>query len=131
NLIKSAVSRQREFLADASAVQFTRLPEGIEGALVKIGGLIYGSRLKTPRAEEASHMFFGNGLRQPFLELLATHPPLAERIRRIDPKFDGKFPQVTQISYSTADLVDAGTLAARRGEVLGVHAAAEAGAQSF
>jgi Zn-dependent protease with chaperone function len=131
NLIKSAVSRQREFLADASAVQFTRLPDGIEGALKKIGGLIYGSRLKTARAEEASHMFFGNGLRQPFLELLATHPPLAERIRRIDPKFDGKFPEVTQISYSNADLVDAGTLAARRGEVLGVHAAAVAGAQSF
>lgn len=131
NLIKSAVSRQREFLADASAVQFTRLPEGIEGALKKIGGLIYGSRLETPRAEEASHMFFGNGLRQPFLELLATHPPLEERILRIDPNFDGTYPQVDQVSYSTADLVDAGTLAAQRKENLGVHAAAIAGVQRF
>jgi hypothetical protein len=131
HLIKSAVSRQREFLADASAVQFTRFPGGIEGALVKIGGLTHGSQLKTARAEECSHMYFGNGLRQSFFELLATHPPLVARIRRTDPKFDGTFPQAVQISYSTADLVDVGTLAARRGEVLGVHAAAIAGAQSF
>ena len=92
-LIKSAVSRQREFLADASAVQFTRLPDGITGALKKIGGLVYGARLETPRAEEASHMYFGNGMGTPWLALLATHPPLAERIRRIDPSFDGKFPR--------------------------------------
>lgn len=131
NLIKSAVSRQREFLADASAVQFTRLPDGIEGALVKIGGLVYGSRLKTARAQEASHMFFGNGIRQPFLDLLATHPPLIERIRRIDPEFDGKFPQVTQISYTTADLIDARSLANRRNDLVGVHEAAVAGVQSL
>ena len=83
------MSRQREFLADASAVQFTRFPDGIAGALKKIGGLALGSRLRHRAAEEASHMFFGNGLRTPFLELLATHPPLGERIRRIDPTFDG------------------------------------------
>jgi Zn-dependent protease with chaperone function len=94
-LIKSAVSRQREFLADAAAVQFTRNPDGIGGALKKIGGLEYGSRLQAGRAEEASHMFFGNGLGQPWFGLMATHPPLEERIRAIDPHFDGKFTPVT------------------------------------
>jgi Zn-dependent protease with chaperone function len=114
HLIKSAVSRQREFLADASAVQFTRLPDGIAGALKKIGGLVAGSRLAAPQAEEASHMLFGNGLAQPLFGLLATHPPLDERIRRIDPTFDGRFPLTTSIEYSPADLRDPTTLAARR-----------------
>ena len=59
NLIKAAVSRQREFLADASAVQFTRNPDGIAGALKKIGALAEGSTVREPRAEEASHLFFG------------------------------------------------------------------------
>jgi Zn-dependent protease with chaperone function len=130
-LIKSAVSRQREFLADASAVQFTRLPDGIAGALKKIGGLVRGSRLETPRAEEASHMFFGNGLAAPLFELLATHPPLAERIRRIDPSFDGKYPKAEQIAYSPDDVVDPHTLAARLMAGAEVHTEATAGAQSF
>ena len=93
-LIKSAVSRQREFLADASAVQFTRNPEGIGGALKKIGGLSIGSRIEDGHAEEASHLFFGNALGRPLFGLLATHPPLPVRIQRIDPGFDGKFPWV-------------------------------------
>jgi len=80
-LIKAAVSRQREFLADASAVQFTRNPNGIAGALEKIGGA--GSRLGSPRAQEASHMFFGNGLAESWFQLFATHPPIAERVSRI------------------------------------------------
>jgi Zn-dependent protease with chaperone function len=130
-LIKSAVSRQREFLADASAVQFTRYPDGIAGALKKIGGLADGSRLQTPRAEEASHMFFGNGLATPFLQLLATHPPLVERIRRIDPQFDGRFPPVTPVSYSAADLVDPGALAAGRAASTRSPAVPMAAAQSF
>ncbi|HUG91912.1 MAG TPA: M48 family metallopeptidase [Planctomycetaceae bacterium] len=93
-LIKSAVSRQREFLADASAVQFTRNPEGIGGALKKIGGVARGSRIEDGHAEEASHMFFGNALGAPLLSLLATHPPLTVRIKRIEPGFDGKFPRI-------------------------------------
>jgi len=94
-LIQAAVSRQREFLADASSVQFTRNPGGITGALKKIGGLgEMGSRLSAARAMEASHMFFGNGISEPFVELLATHPPLVERIRAIEPTFDGDFPYV-------------------------------------
>jgi Zn-dependent protease with chaperone function len=88
NLIKAAVSRQREFLADASAVQFTRNPEGIAGALKRIGAAAFGSQITSPRAEEASHMFFAAGLSG----LFATHPPLDERIRRLDPHWDGDFP---------------------------------------
>lgn len=89
-LIQAAVSRQREFLADASAVQFTRNPGGLAGALKKIGGLSEGSQLQSPRAEEASHLFFANGLRSSFFGF-ATHPPLVERIRALDPAFDGTF----------------------------------------
>lgn len=93
-LIKSAVSRQREFLADAAAVQFTRNPAGLAGALKKIGGLVLGSRLLTPNAEEASHLFFGNGLAPSWFNWMSTHPPLTERIKRLDPQFDGLFPRV-------------------------------------
>jgi Zn-dependent protease with chaperone function len=94
-LIQAAVSRQREFLADASSVQFTRNPGGITGALKKIGGLgENGSRVSHAHAEELSHMFFGNGVSEPFIGLLETHPPLAARIRVFEPNFDGKFPYV-------------------------------------
>jgi Zn-dependent protease with chaperone function len=92
-LIQAAVSRQRELLADAAAVQFTRNPAGLAGALKKIGGLAYGSRIESPHAEEASHLFFANGLGS---SLFSTHPPLTERIRALDPNFDGKFPRVTE-----------------------------------
>ncbi len=88
NLIKAAASRQREYLADASAVQFTRNPEGIAGALKRIGAAVFGSKLVTPRAAEASHMYFAEGIST----LFASHPPLRERIRRIDPQWDGKYP---------------------------------------
>src|SRR5437016_4331090 len=88
-LIQAAVSRQREFLADASSVQFTRNPAGLAGALKKIGGLSYGSKLQAAHAEEASHMFFGNGMGESFLHLMDTHPSLEERIRALDPAFDG------------------------------------------
>lgn len=88
-LIQASLSRQREFLADASAVQFTRNPAGLSGALQKIGGV--GSQVESAHAGEASHMFFGNGMGKPFLGALTTHPPLDERIRAIDPGWDGKF----------------------------------------
>lgn len=88
-LIQAAVSRQREFLADASAVQFTRNPGGLSTALQKVGG--YGSRMWSPHASDVSHMFFANGLTSSFVELMATHPPLDERIKAIDPTWDGKY----------------------------------------
>lgn len=86
-LIKAAVSRQREFLADASAVQFTRNPPGIAGALVKIALHRTGSRIHDVHADETSHLFFGNGLSRSFMNLLGTHPPIDERIRRIDSSY--------------------------------------------
>lgn len=85
-LIKAAVSRQREFLADASAVQYTRNPNGLAGALTKIAS--HSSRLEHPKAQEASHMFFGNGMAEAWLGLLATHPPIQQRIAEIAPNFD-------------------------------------------
>lgn len=95
-LIKAAVSRQREFLADASAVQFTRNPEGIGGALKKIGGHVEGARIEADAAEQASHLFFGYALGEGFFSTswLSTHPTLGARIERIDPSFDGEFPTV-------------------------------------
>jgi Zn-dependent protease with chaperone function len=90
-LIKAAVSRQREYLADASAVQFTRNPMGIAGALKKIGGLKSGSIVRNPGAPEVSHAFFAEGVTGFTQWLSSTHPPLAKRILRIDPQWDGKF----------------------------------------
>ena len=82
-LIKAAVSRQREYLADASAVQFTRSSQGIANALKKIAAHSTGSRLESPQAEENSHLFFGAV--KSFSSLMATHPPLDARIRALDP----------------------------------------------
>ena len=90
-LIQAAVSRQREFLADASAVQFTRNPGGITGALKKIGGYASGSRVQSTRASELSHFFFAQGFLSSFGGLWATHPPLDQRIRAVDASFDGKY----------------------------------------
>jgi Zn-dependent protease with chaperone function len=89
NLIKAAVSRQREFLADASAVQFTRNPSGIANALKKIGGHSEHALLHNPRAAEFSHMYFSQGITSALGMMMATHPPLAQRIRKIQPRWDG------------------------------------------
>jgi Zn-dependent protease with chaperone function len=86
-LIKSALSRQREFLADASAVQFTRNRDGIGGALRKIGGLAHSggaaARIRHPNAEQLSHLFLSAIKPALWSGLFATHPPLRERLRRI------------------------------------------------
>ena len=104
-LIMAAVSRQREYLADASAVQFTRNSDGIGGALKKIGGLAEESRIENPQAAEAGHMFFANAFAgEGLFGLLATHPPLVERIRRLDPQFDGQFPEVRPVGVDRAEL---------------------------
>lgn len=99
NLIKASVSRQREFLADASAVQFTRNPDGLAGALMKIGGLAEGSRVEHPMARDASHLFFGNAFRS---MAFATHPPLEKRIRRLLPHWDGELKKERLIPISPA-----------------------------
>jgi hypothetical protein len=92
-VIKAGVSRQREFLADASAVQFTRQSTGIANALKKIGGYSEGSMLQAADPEEVSHMLFGAGSK--LRGLFATHPPLVERIQALDPNFkESDFPRV-------------------------------------
>lgn len=96
-IIKSAISRQREYLADASAVQFTRNPAGLAGALKKIGGLGEGSKIRNPNAAEISHMYFSNSETKGLSGFLSTHPPLLERIQRLEPGFKGTFPENVQM----------------------------------
>ena len=92
NWIKSLISRQREYLADASAVQFTRSNEGIANALKKIGGAIPGSAILAASVDEYSHAYFAKGETGGLsLFSFSTHPPLKDRIRRIDPDWDGKY----------------------------------------
>jgi len=95
-MIQSAISRQRELLADASAVQFTRDSDGLVGALKKIGGAAPHSYLATPKADEASHIFFSDAIRRLrlFTGLFRTHPPLGDRIRKLEPQWDGEFTEV-------------------------------------
>jgi Zn-dependent protease with chaperone function len=83
-LIQAAISRRRESLADASAVQFTRDPTGLRNALVKIGAAGAGSQIANPEVDEVAHMLFAPGMKR----LFSTHPPLLERLKAIDPHFD-------------------------------------------
>ena len=83
-LIKAGISRQREFLADASAVQFTRNTQGITDALKKIGKIDDGSLIENPHAEELSHMFFGESFKTSLSGMMATHPPLIDRIKKLN-----------------------------------------------
>ncbi|PCJ21727.1 MAG: heat-shock protein HtpX [SAR86 cluster bacterium] len=91
NLIKAAVSRQREYLADASAVQYTRNPEGIGHALMKIATHHDRSYLRNPASTEISHTLFEEGQVSALGGLYATHPPLDDRIKAILPQWDGDF----------------------------------------
>lgn len=102
-LIQAAVSRQREFLADASAIQFTRNPDGIGGALKKIGGLSEKSTVANAHATEVSHMFFADGIAKRMMSALSTHPPLDVRIRAVDPHWDGTYPDVKPIHMAQAE----------------------------
>jgi Zn-dependent protease with chaperone function len=99
-LIQAAVSRQREFLADASAVQFTRNPGGIGGALKKIGGYALGGTMLNNHAGEIGHFFIAQAFKSNFGGLWATHPPLPERIKAVEPNWDGKLfdpPEIVDI----------------------------------
>jgi Zn-dependent protease with chaperone function len=122
-IIQAAVSRQREYLADASAVQFTRDPSGIAGALKKIARLPQ-QRVLSPHASEAAHLLFHGPVGFLFPGLLATHPPLIKRIHAIDPSWDGDLRKVGTeegseraldgkalvAPFSTLDLGQAGAL---------------------
>lgn len=103
SMIKAAISRQREFLADASAVQFTRNDQGIAGALKKIGGYSYGSTLNARSTSEFSHMMFGQAQLSGLSGFFATHPPLEERIRRIEPQWDGSFKRASSQQAPASD----------------------------
>lgn len=92
-LIKAAISRQREFLADASATQFTRNPDGLASALAKIRNGT--AKIEHPRAEEASHMFFGDALGTSWASM-STHPPLEARIKRLGPEYLDAKPEPRQ-----------------------------------
>jgi Zn-dependent protease with chaperone function len=98
--IQAAISRQREHLADASAVQFTRNPSGIAGALKKIAGYEGGSQITSPKASAFSHMFFASAINS----LFATHPPLEERIRLLDPSFN---PEIATLAAGTSGVPSA------------------------
>ena len=103
-VIQAAISRQREHLADASAVQFTRNPLGLAMALKKIGKFSTHSYVKSPAAEEAAHLFFAQGVDSALSRLFSTHPPLVERIKLLDPRFDGDFQKVQFLHSNEAVL---------------------------
>lgn len=101
-LIKAAVSRQREFLADASSVQFTRNPDGIAGALWRIREDAGGSVLMNEHAEDMSHLCFGSSMHFFLDSLFATHPPLAQRIRAVSPGFQARQRQRSAVTTAGA-----------------------------
>ena len=107
-LIKAAASRQREFLADASSVQFTRNPDGIAGALDQIGVSPVGALIANRHAEDVSHMFFGQGITVRLSGLFDTHPPLEERIARVHARFDRASYRKARASAAADVPVDAG-----------------------
>jgi Zn-dependent protease with chaperone function len=122
-LIKAGVSRQREYLADASAVQFTRQPDGIAGALKKIAAGSAGSKLTQHDAEEISHMLFGDGVG--YSALFATHPPILDRIRRVQPGFDPRELKPLAAAMATGAVSGSNLAAARAELAIGLHGAAE------
>lgn len=106
-IAKAGISRQREYLADATAVELSRNPEGVANALKRIAGFDKGTRVRSPMAVEASHLFFANGLA--FNTLLSTHPPITDRIRRLDPSWDG-VPEYGEQTYEEYSGIYEGTM---------------------
>ncbi len=127
--IRAAISRQREFLADASAVQFTRDVGGIADALKVIGGYVPGTLVHAARATEMSHIFFGQVIHS-LWQTFATHPPLADRIRRLEPAWDGEFISRKPVHYPNPDSRDAAEAGLDRAAMVAAAAAASAAAAS-
>ena len=125
--IKAGISRQKEFLADASAVQYTRNPEGIGDALRVIGGYLPGTLVHAARAAEMSHIFFGQ-IEHRLWQLFATHPPLEDRIRRVNPQWDGTYIEREVQRY--VDKPGAGGVGVGRAEVVAAAMAAAAAASA-
>ena len=124
-MLQAAVSRQRERLADASAVQFTRNPGGLKDALLKIAGCLKARASLDADAEQVAHMLFAPGASRIF----ATHPPLAERIRALDPRFDvSKLPDTGAKALTLVPAFDAAELReAMLSRASGTSASAESG----
>ena len=116
-MIRASISRQREFLADASAVQFTRNPDGIAGALKRIGGFSHGSKIQSAGAQEFSHMFFSSGISSMF----ATHPPLPIRILRIEPNWKKTYPDTDKITGNTPELHQSSAVSGFAGPTSSTH----------
>ena len=110
-MIQAAVSRQREYLADASAVQYTRDPSSIGDALMKIGGMTSGNKFRSAHATEAGHLFFSNV----FGTGLASHPPLDDRIRRVMPDWDGEYRTPAPVEHRSGRRQEANKAARGRG----------------
>jgi Zn-dependent protease with chaperone function len=96
-IIQARVCRQREFLADAAAVQFTRNPRALAGALRQLGAASHGSRIDEHLVEQLAHMFFASS-RGDEWDWLATHPSVADRIRAVDPAWDGYFNSIYPVA---------------------------------
>jgi hypothetical protein len=105
------VSRQREFLADASSAQFTRNPPSLAGALKQIGSSYHGAFVRAERSHEISHLFFGNAVGDQWFSPLATHPPIEARIRLLDPQWDGTYPPVKAEAPADDQAPERGTAA--------------------
>lgn len=132
DMIKRAVSRQREFLADAAAVQFTRNPAGIAGALKVIGGYKGGSRISHAATQQTSHFFFGNAVKSwEKRSWWATHPPLSERIKRLDPSFSGQFEKVDSASRTASVMSEAISSLTGEADTTAVHVNVEQVMQSI
>lgn len=106
SIIRAAISRQREYLADASAVRYTRNNLGLAGALKKIGGSLQGSVLQSSHAKEFSHSLFSDGVTQLTKKYFASHPPLDSRIIQLEPDWNGRY------IFTSADHVSAQTTSA-------------------
>ncbi|MBT4520366.1 MAG: M48 family metallopeptidase [Halieaceae bacterium] len=119
--IKAAISREKEYLADAGAVQYTRNPEGIGDALKVIGGYVPGTLVHAARAAEMSHIFFGQ-IEHRLWQLFATHPPLNKRILRLDTNWDGQYIK-RRVRHYQEQPVEEGALAQGVGRAAMVSAA--------
>jgi Zn-dependent protease with chaperone function/uncharacterized tellurite resistance protein B-like protein len=128
-LIQAAVSRQREYLADASAVQFTRNPDTIGGALKRIG--VVGSNLGSGHAAEVGHMCTANAMSVWGFGPFATHPPLEDRIKRIDPSWNGEFPDPVQCNSSLLEKYGQQGGGERAGQQPPIPVAGEAGVEAL
>ncbi len=116
-MIQSAISRQREYLADAAAVQYTRNPDGLAGALNKIGMKKKGAEIKDGHAMEMSHLFFASSFHSALDMLFATHPPIEDRIKAISPSYGhGKKKDTSKIRQQfQQDHVSGGTTVTPKG----------------